>query len=196
MVICRICSLLDAANAGSVSKRSSIRPTTEVAPVIEAPFDARIMFNTTRLSRIQLLQNTHPLLECNNYSFNVWSPTMYERSTQIHLLSVEKNIETTSRPPEVSGSNIALFILFSLVNFISTNISPKPTEYDDFVSIASTMFTHITVECAAFHDIIITLMAQVVWFIAKLAGQSRWPFTPGFGRGMYYCMYDCLPQYG
>ena len=28
---------------------------------------------------------------------------------------------------------------------------------------------------------------QSSWYIAKVAGQSRWPFTQGTGRGRYYC---------
>ena len=33
-----------------------------------------------------------------------------------------------------------------------------------------------------------TLTWQSSWYIAKVAGQSRWPFTQGTGRGRYYCI--------
>ena len=32
-----------------------------------------------------------------------------------------------------------------------------------------------------------TLTWQSSWYIAKVAGQSRWPFTQRTGRGRYYC---------
>ena len=32
-----------------------------------------------------------------------------------------------------------------------------------------------------------TLTWQSGWYIAKVAGQSRWPFTQGTGGGRYYC---------
>ena len=35
-----------------------------------------------------------------------------------------------------------------------------------------------------------TLTRQSSWYIAKVAGQSRWPFTQGTGRGRYYCTSD------
>ena len=36
-----------------------------------------------------------------------------------------------------------------------------------------------------------TVTRQSSWYIPKVAGQSRWPFTQGTGRGRYYCIVFC-----